>query len=252
MSALSTWSRESHQHQGVTHPYFRKGAGPGVIVVHEVPGLTDPVIAFAEGIVAAGYTVLLPQLFGHESEPVSMPRAVQVLGGLCINREFHVLRAGRTSPVVNWLRDLARALNDELADRWGPGVGAIGMCLTGGFALAMYVDPTVVAPVLAQPSSPLPIGRRRGADLGLDPADVAEVSARCARGGQVLGIRYRSDPAVGTRFDTLATTLGAGFLRVELDGKGHSTLTNERHPEAVAAVLGFLARRLPNDQVTNE
>lgn len=254
MTALSTWSCDSHQHRGVSHPFYRKGEGPGIVVVHEVPGLTGPVIAFGEELVEAGYTVVLPHLFGRVEDTVSIPRAAQVLAGLCINREFNVWRSGRTSPVVSWLRDLARRLHEELG---GPGVGALGMCLTGGFALAMYVDPSVIAPVLAQPSAPLPVGRRRAADLGMDPAEVEVVRDRCAKGGQALGLRYRSDPAVGTRFETLSRTLGKGFLRVELDGKGHSTLTNERDPEAVEAVLDFFGRQLrgaggpDTDQVTH-
>ena len=48
-----------------------------------------------------------------------------------------------TTPVAGWLRSLARELHDELG---GPGVGALGMCFTGGFALAMMVDTSVVAP----------------------------------------------------------------------------------------------------------
>jgi hypothetical protein len=35
-----------------------------------------------------------------------------------------------------------------------PGVGVIGLCLTGGFGLAMAVDPVVIAPVLGEPSLP--------------------------------------------------------------------------------------------------
>ena len=118
------------------------------------------------------------------------------------------------------------------------------MCFTGGFALAMMVDPSVVAPVLAQPSLPFPVGRRRAADLNLSPEDLAVVVDRCARGQQVLGVKFRDDRAVGTRFETLSAELGEAFLRVELPGRGHSTLTNERQQEGVDRVLEFFSTHL--------
>ena len=96
-----------------------------------------------------------------------------------------------TAPVATWLRSLARELHDELG---GPGVGALGMCFTGGFALAMMVDDSVVAPVVAQPSVPFALGRERAADLNLSPADLERVRGRAAAGCQVLGLRYRQDP----------------------------------------------------------
>ena len=60
----------------------------------------------------------------------------------------------------------------------------------------------------------------------------------------MLGVRYHDDWVTGTRFDTLSELLGEAFIRVELDGRGHATLTDHRHPEAVARVVGFLEERL--------
>ncbi|MFZ2503196.1 MAG: dienelactone hydrolase family protein [Nocardioides sp.] len=241
MSALLSWERSDFTAVGITHPVHRKGSGPGVIVIHEVPGLTPQVIAFGEELVAAGYTTVLPELFGRNEEPLTGRSAMRTLAKVCVSREFHVLAAGKTTPVAGWLRALARSLH---ADLGGPGVGALGMCFTGGFALAMMLEDAVVAPVLAQPSTPFAIGRHRSADLGLSPADLEAVRVRCSRGQEVLGLRYLSDPAVGTRFTTLTEELGSAFLKVELAGKGHSTLTNERQQEAVDAVLAFFSRRL--------
>jgi hypothetical protein len=118
------------------------------------------------------------------------------------------------------------------------------MCFTGGFALAMMVDTSVAAPVVAQPSLPFPVGKGRAADLNLSPADLAAVRSRAAGGCQVLGLRYRKDPAVGTRFDTLTAEIGDAFIRVELEGKGHSTVTEHRSQEAVDRVLAFFGERL--------
>lgn len=114
------------------------------------------------------------------------------------------------------------------------------MCLTGGFALAMMVDDAVTAPVLAQPSMPFPIGRKRAADLGFSPADADVVVARCAAGSRVLGVQYEKDLATGTRFDQLDQLLGSGFIRVDLPGGKHSTLTEHRDEVAVDRVISFL------------
>jgi len=241
MALLDSWTQSSHTADGVTHPTYRKGSGPGVIVIHEIPGLTPEVIAFAEEVVAAGFTVVLPHLFGTPERPMSPAYIGKVLPKLCVSREFTTMATGQTSPIAVWLRSLARSLHGELG---GPGVGALGMCFTGGFALAMMVDTSVVAPVLAQPSLPFAVGRKRGADLNLSPADLADVRARAAGGCQVLGLRYRDDMTVGTRFDTLTEEIGDAFIRVEFDGKGHSTLTEHRQQEGVDRVLAFFGEKL--------
>ena len=241
MALLDSWTAGEHTADGVTHPTYRKGSGPGVVLIHEIPGLTPKVIGFGEELVAAGHTVVMPHLFGTPEAPMSALNVARVLPKVCVSREFTTMAVGQTSPVAGWLRSLARTLHEELG---GPGVGALGMCFTGGFALAMMVDTSVAAPVLAQPSLPFPVGRRRAADVNLSPADLAAVKQRAAGGCEVLGLRYRDDAAVGTRFDTLSRELGDAFLRVELDGKGHSTVTEHRSQEAVDRVLAFFAAKL--------
>jgi dienelactone hydrolase len=160
---------------------------------------------------------------------------------ICISREFTKLARGVTTPVAGWLRSLARDLHAELG---GPGVGALGMCFTGGFALAMMVDESTVAPVVCQPSTPFIGLPGRAADLNLSPADAEVVRRRASEGCAVLGIRYASDPLPGTRFDTLTTLIGDAFVKVELEGKGHSTVTEQRSQRAVDAVLDFFGERL--------
>jgi dienelactone hydrolase len=172
---------------------------------------------------------------------MTLGQLAKVLPRLCVNHEFTKLALHETAPVADWLRSLARALHAEVG---GPGVGALGMCFTGGFALAMMVDESVAAPVVAQPSLPFAIGRRRAADVNLSPADLAAVKRRAAAGCAVLGLRYRGDGAVGTRFDTLRRELGDAFVAVELEGRGHSTLTEHRQDEAVRRVLTFFDERL--------
>jgi dienelactone hydrolase len=238
---LEGWTESSFTYDGSTYPTYRRGTGPGVIVVHEVPGITPRVEAFANEVVDAGFTVVLPSLFGTPGVPQGLGSISKVMARVCISSEFVTLRAGRTSPITRWLGALADELHGELG---GPGVGALGMCLTGGFALGMMVTGPVVAPVLSQPSSPFPVTPRLRGDLNLSPADLGVVKDKVAAGCQVLGLRYKSDPAVGSRFDTLRRELGDGFLAVELPGKGHSVMTEHRDEASVQRVLAFFKDKL--------
>jgi dienelactone hydrolase len=215
-----------------TRPVYRRGSGPAVIVIHEIPGLHPLVFDFADRLVANGMTVFLPSLFGTPGKPASKAYALQsIIGAICIRREFNIWHADKSSPIVDWLRALARHAHAECG---GPGVGAIGMCFTGGFALAMMTEPAVVAPVLSQPSNPL-----RGAKSGAIDASADEIA--CARRRfesedlSMLGLRYRSDTLVpDARFDRYTAEFGARFERIELDDadarpdtglKPHSVLT---------------------------
>jgi len=241
MTEIGDWTRGEHTASGVTHTTYRRGTGPGVVVIAEIPGITAEVIAFADEVVALGCTVVLPHLFGDVPSSSSPVAGAKSMAQACVNREFNKLHLRQTSPIADWLRSLARDLHAELG---GPGIGALGMCFTGGFALAMMVDETTVAPVLAQPSLPFPVGRARAADLNLSDADLAKVKERAAAGCQVLGLRYTGDIAVGTRFETLTEELGDAFIRVEFPGRKHSTLTMHRQQEGVDAVLGFFRDKL--------
>jgi dienelactone hydrolase len=244
MSLLDSWATGSHTANGVTYPTYRTGDGPGVIVIHEVPGITPSVIAFAEDVVARGFTVVMPSLFGRPEAGATVTQTVRTIASICVSREFSMFALGRTSPLATWLRSLARELHAQLG---GPGVGAVGMCLTGGFALAMLADAPIAAPVLAQPASPAAVGKARRADLGISRADLESVKAKVAAGCQVLGLRYDHDPAVGTRFDTLRRELGDNFIAVEFPGRKHATLTEHRQQTAVDRVLAFFEEKLKPD-----
>ncbi|RYP86284.1 dienelactone hydrolase [Nocardioides guangzhouensis] len=241
MSSLESWSLGSHTADGITHPTYRKGSGPGVVVIHEIPGITPAVLAFGEDLVASGFTTVMPSLFGRPGAEATMVRTAQSIAHVCVSREFTMFALGRTTPVARWLRSLARALHDELG---GPGVGAVGMCLTGGYALAMLAGAPVAAPVVAQPAAPAPLGRARRGDLGLSARDLESVRAKVEAGCQVLGLRYENDPAVGTRFDTLRRELGDSFIAVEFPGRKHATLTEHRQQAGVDRVLAFFHEKL--------
>jgi dienelactone hydrolase len=241
MSLLATWTRGSHTADGITHDTYRKGTGPGVIVIHEVPGLTPDVIAFAEEVVAQGHTVVMPHLFGVPEDAPTPRVLAREFAKICINKEFTKLALNETAPLADWLRSLARELHDDVG---GPGVGAVGMCFTGGFALAMMVDAPVIAPVVAQPSAPFALGKKRATDINLSPRDLEIVKERVAQGCAVLGLRFRDDPAVGKRFDTYHHEFGDNFIAVEFPGRHHNTLTEHRQQEGVDRVLAFLKDKL--------
>jgi dienelactone hydrolase len=221
-----------------TREVYRRGAGPAVIVIHEMPGLHPLVVRFADRVAAAGMTVFLPVLFGVTGRPAAHPGSVlTMLGGMCVRFEFNAWRAGRSSPIVDWLRALARKAHAECG---GKGVGAVGMCFTGGFALAMVTEPAVVAPVLSQPSMPLPIGPgkgRRAGGVDASPAEIACARRRHAEEGlTVMGLRFRGDPFVpDARFETLKRELGGAFEAIELDPKDAAP-GSMAHPHSVLTV----------------
>src|ERR1700761_3348805 len=154
-----------------TRPVFRRGTGPAVIIMHEMPGLHPLVIRFADRVADAGMSVYLPSLFGKPGKVATAAYAMgEMFRAICISREFHVWSGGGSSPIVEWLRALARK---ALAECGGRGVGAVGMCFTGGFALAMMTELAVVAPVLSQPSLPVAAGSaRRAAGIDASPEEI--------------------------------------------------------------------------------
>lgn len=244
MKVLDGWTKGSFTAAGFTHDTYRRGTGPGVVVIHEIPGITPRVAQFANEVVDAGFTVVMPSLVGTPAKGPSGPYIAQSMVKVCVSREFTHLALNQTSPVIGFLRALARSLHLEVG---GPGVGAIGMCFSGGFALGMMVDDIMVAPVLSQPSMPFPVGAARGADLNLSPDDRLAVARRASEGCQVLGLRFTGDRAVGTRFDSLRELLGDAFIAVELPSSkptDHSVLTEQRDEASVERVIDFLREKL--------
>lgn len=243
---------------GRTRYVFRAGSGPAVVVIHEVPGLHPGVIDLARRLIDAGFTVYLPSFFGRPGAEATSGAIARSILRICISREFAVL-TDRTSPVTAWLRALAAQAHRECG---GPGVGAIGMCLTGGFALAMAVEPDVLAPVLSQPGLPAPLNAHKRAALGLDPDDLTTIKERTQNGLCILGLRFSNDKGCpAERFQTLRSTLGNAFEAIEMDSspgnrlaiptKAHAVLTVDLvdepgHPTRTALdrVLAFLDERL--------
>ena len=264
---LDGFTRTEATHGGTTRAVYRAGEGPGVVVLAEIPGLTPDVLSFARRVVDLGCSVAVPHLFGHPGRDPERAGArsmvqdgLQSMGPACISREFTVLAAGRTSPVMDWLRALGRQVHEECG---GPGIGVVGMCFTGGFALGMVADAPVLAPVLSQPSLPFGLTSRGKADVGLSPEDLeAALDVSAARDLEVLGLRFTGDRLVPPeRFATLRRLLGDRFVGVEIDSSpgnpwghpkaAHSVLTGDLVDEegqptrdALEQVLALLRTRL--------
>jgi dienelactone hydrolase len=163
---------------------------------------------------------------------------------------------------VAWLRGLARIAHAECG---GPGVGAVGLCFTGNFALTMALERAVIAPVVNHPS--LPLDDPGGLEVGDE--DAVALAERVERDGlKVLAYRFDNDRwCTGQRFAAYQALLGEAFDgRVlsadaantdpppffrDVVGCPHSVVTahlvdEQGHPTARARdeIIGFLTGRL--------
>lgn len=182
------------------------GSGPAVIVLHEMPGISPQVARFARWVRDAGFTVYMPSLFGRDGAVPQADEGGQVFQRVCVSREFRVMAGGGTSPVVAWLRALAEQAHAECG---GSGVGAVGMCFTGNFALSMMIEPAMRAAVACQPSLPLD---DPGA-IEMSSEDATAVAERLKRDDlTVRGYRFDGDRfCMAARFDTYREKFGDRF-----------------------------------------
>jgi dienelactone hydrolase len=264
-SDLTGWRRAPFTGEGITHDCYEKGEGPGVVLIPEVPGITPEVLGLADHLVDQGFTVVIPSPFGVPGKPMSGGYVGGVLARLCVSTEFRAFATRAHRPITDYLRAVAR----DLAGRTpGAGVGVIGMCFTGGFALAAAADDVVLAPIFSQPSVPLPLGAARRSDPGMSDEEMKRVVERTTESNLcVLGLRFSEDRASPRdRFATLRKSLGDAFEVIELDSapgnpggfkkSAHSVLTHEVREEpgnpaflARERVVGFLRERLTTKPV---
>jgi len=212
---LPGFERFDFSEDGVTKPVYRAGAGPGVVLIHELPGMVPECVELGRRIAAEGYAVYMPLLFG---EPMKN-YGVKPLLWPCIWKEFSVLSTHGASPAAGWLRALARK---AFADRGGRGVAAIGMCFTGRFALSLMMDKEMIAPVLCQPG-----GTYTDWALGIPEAEWDNAVARSkAEDIPVLAMRFEGDSLCkAARFKTLREGFGERLREVVVPGDKHSVLT---------------------------
>lgn len=169
---------------------YRKGQGPAVVLMHELPGMIPECVDLARRIADRGFTVYLPLLFGEPNQPLSSLKMLQYTAQLCLSREFYCFARHQSSPITNWLRALCRKAHEECGDR---GIGVIGMCLTGGFVLSLMADEAVIAPVASQPSLPCGVTPCHRAALGISPEELEQAKARSQQGVPLLALRFSED-----------------------------------------------------------
>jgi dienelactone hydrolase len=234
MGDLGGYDKDTFTFDGKARDVYRKGQGPAVLVFAEMPGITPKVLDFADRVVALGCTAVVPHLFGVPGAEMSALKTIRAIAPACVSKEFSAWATGKTSPVVEWSKALARHEHERLG---GPGVGVVGMCFTGNFALAMLPEPAVLAPVLSQPSLPLGFTKKARRALYLSDTDLGKVQDRLAAEPDlcVLGLRFTHDRLVpADRFAHLREALGDRFVGVEIDSsKGNP----HRHPRVAHSVL---------------
>jgi dienelactone hydrolase len=204
---LDDFERREITLDGVTKTVHVAGAGPAVIVMAEMPGISPQVARFARWVRDAGFTVFMPSLFGRDGAVLTVEDGVAVFQRACVSAEFRAFARNESSPVTQWLRALARHAHAQCG---GPGVGAIGMCFTGNFALAMMLEPAVLAPVLCQPS--LPLDDPAGLEISRD--ELSAVQQRLERDDlTVFAYRFAGDKFCrAERFAAYTQALGERFV----------------------------------------
>jgi dienelactone hydrolase len=205
--SLDDFSAREITLNGVKKVVHVAGSGPGVIVMTEMPGISPHVARFSRWVRDAGFTVYMPSLFGRDGAVPQAQEGMAVFKRACVSAEFRAMAANQSSPVTQWLRALARLAHEECG---GPGVGAIGMCFTGNFALTMMLEPAMLAPVLSQPTLPL----NDPAGLEIAPDELAAVRERMDREDlTVLAYRFEGDSFCrAERFAAYSQALGQRFV----------------------------------------
>ena len=192
---------------GAARVVYVAGEGPAVIVMAEMPGISPHVARFSRWVRDAGFTVYMPSLFGRDGAVPLVEEGTAVLRRACVSAEFRAFGSGQASPVTTWLRSLARQAHAECGGR---GVGAVGMCFTGNFALTMMLEPAMLAPVLSQPS--LPLDDPGGLEIGAD--ELVRVRRRLERDDlTVMAYRFAGDRfCTAERFAAYTRALGERFV----------------------------------------
>jgi dienelactone hydrolase len=241
--ALGDFARRVVSIDGVSKTVYVAGSGSAVILMPEMPGISPDVARFARWVRDAGFSVYLPSLFGVDGGYPTAEAGEAIARRACVSAEFRAFAGGGTSPVVAWLRGLARLAH---AERGGPGVGAVGLCFTGNFALTMTLEPAVIAPVVNHPS--LPLDDPGGLEIG--DADAAAVAERVRRDGlKVLAYRFDNDKwCTGQRFAAYRALLGGAFDGRVLPGTAANTNPTPFFRDVVGCPHSVVTAHLVDEQ----
>lgn len=217
-----------------THDVYVGGKGPPIMILQELPGIGPETLDLATRLNGSGFRVYLPHMFGTYGKK-EMTR--NLLRLFCIRREFNIFAAGKQSPVAKWMRALAHEIK---ARESSAGVGVIGMCMTGSFALTLMAEDAVLGGVASQPALPV----MGGGKLHMSNHDIGEASAGMAAKGPGLAMRYSRDRVSPQRLmHALEAAFGGLVQTEEFPGKGHSLLTIDFHDPAYQRVDAYFKAR---------
>jgi len=259
---LADYSTYQFAHDGTDRAIYHQGAGPGVIILHELGGLNPETIEFADRLVDRGFCVHLPLLFGKAGQTMSGLRMLRDAIRFCISREWRAIALGEARPIASWVRALGREVHRRCGGR---GIGAIGMCLTGSFVIPLVIEAEfLVAPVTCEPSVPFGLTKARRSDPGVSLAELEAARERLVQNDVVmLGYRFTGDQlSPPERFATYREKLGDRFEGCEIDSspgnshnigpKAHSVFTfdyrddpNQPTRKALDQVVAHFRNLLP-------
>ncbi|MGK7917478.1 MAG: dienelactone hydrolase family protein [Prochloraceae cyanobacterium] len=254
------WPSFSFRYQNMEHIVYHKGSGAAVLLMHELPGMIPECVHLAERIVERGYTVYLPLFFGQPNKPFSLLTILRYAAHICISREFNCLAKNQSSPITEWLRALCR--EKIYPQSQATGIGAIGMCLTGGFVLSLMLEEQVIAPVVCQPSLPLRVTPEHKKALGISPSELEQAKAK-AQQCPILAFRFEEDTmSPPERIESLRQTFAHNIEINEISAQQrkesgikteplrppHSVLTVDAYEPAIQRVFQFLDERLAPNQ----
>jgi dienelactone hydrolase len=230
----------------IRHDVYRRGTGSPVVLIQELPGIGRETLRLADRLVEQGFAVVLPHLFGPLGKTSIAGNTLRVF---CMRREFELFARNHSSPIVDWLKALCRQLKNDSGTR---GVGVIGMCLTGNFAISLMADDAVLAAVASQPSLPVAIPSA----LHMSASELSAVTAGIDRNAPIMALRFADDRLCSAEkfaaIDRALNTLSQQRVELKtLPGPGHSVLTidfvdREGEPthQALQDVLAYFKRQL--------
>jgi len=229
----------------ISHDIYRRGAGAPIVLLQELPGIGQETLSLADELVNAGFEVVMPHLFGPLGKTSVAGNLARVM---CLRKEFHLMSRDRSSPITDWIRLLCRNVRDESGI---DGVGVIGMCLTGNFAITLIGDESVLAAVASQPAMPF----FRQGELHMSPADISQSRQALDSKGPMRVLRFENDPlCTAQKSECIHRSFNDDASRVQeitLPGKGHSVLTLDfvdkaGHPtrEALNHVIAYFTQQL--------
>ncbi|MBO9400126.1 dienelactone hydrolase family protein [Shimia sp. R9_3] len=227
-----TFSHRLDNGHTATHDVYRRGEGPPILILQELPGIGVETYDLADRLIAAGFSVYLPHLFGRLGRANKLTTATNFLRLYCVRREFQIFWNGKQSPIAAWMRALCA---DISAREDGARLGVIGMCLTGSFVIPLMAEDAVQAAVASQPALPI----KSTPPLHMSQEDIDAAKEKMMEKGPALAMRYKSDDlSKPAHICALKTAFGEHLDIKEYDnpdgvtGRQHSLLTLDYLPEA--------------------